>query len=113
MIRKTDECVLRANARGGQGTIEMHTLLTPDECAGKVTLCSRVVLPPHASIGYHQHVDDVEYYCILKGCGIFRGADGEPTDIVEGDVCLIRKGESHGLENNSEEPLEMLALVIE
>lgn len=113
MIRKTDECVLRSNARGGVGTIEMHTLLTPEECAGKVTLCSRVVLPGHTSIGYHTHTDDVEYYCILKGNGIFTGTDGEPLRVVEGDVCLIQKGGSHGLENDGDEPLEMLALVIE
>ena len=113
MIRKTDECVLRPNARGGVGTIEMHTLLTSEECAGKVTLCARVVLPPRASIGYHAHTDDVEYYCVLKGSGIFRGADGEPVEAVEGDVCMIRKGESHGMENNTDMPLEILALVIQ
>lgn len=113
MIRKSDDFVLRPNARGGRGAIEMHTLLTPEECDGKVTACNRIVLPPQSSIGYHAHLEDVEYYCILKGKGVFYGADGCAVDAVEGDVCLIRRGESHGLENNSDEPLEILAIIVE
>lgn len=113
MIRKSDDFTPRANARGGRGTIEMHTLLTPEECAGKVTLCNRIVLPPQSSIGYHAHTTDVEYYIILKGKGVFTGEDGKAVEAVEGDVCLIKKGESHGLENNSEEALEILAIMVE
>lgn len=113
MIRKTDEFTPRVNARGGKGTLEFHTLLTPEECAGKVTLCSRVVLPPHSSIGYHAHTTDVEYYCILKGRGVFTDENGVDNAVSDGDVCLIRKGQSHGLRNDSEAPLEMLALMVE
>lgn len=113
MIRKSDEFTLRANARGGRGAIEMHTLLTPDECAGCITACNRIVLPPQSSIGYHSHIEDVEYYYIMKGKGIFYGADGQAVDAVEGDVCLIRRGESHGLENNSDEALDILAIIVE
>ena len=113
MIRKTDEFTPRTNARGGVGTIEFHTLLTPEECAGKVTLCSRIVLPPHTSIGYHPHPNDVEYYCILRGTGVFTDENGVDNEVSDGDVCLIRKGQFHGLANNSDAPLEMLALMVE
>lgn len=113
MIRKTDEFTPRTNARGGVGTIEFHTLLTPEECAGKVNLCSRIVLPPHSSIGYHAHTADVEYYCILKGRGVFTDENGVDNDVADGDVCLIRRGQSHGLANHSGEPLEILALIVE
>ena len=113
MIRKSDEFTLRPNARGGEGAIEMHTLLTSEEVAGRVTLCSRVVVRPHSSIGYHAHPDDVEYYCILSGKGVFTGADGAPEPCAAGDVCLIHKGDSHGLENPNDEPLELLAVIVE
>lgn len=113
MIRKTDAYTPRTNARGGEGTIEFHTLLTPEECAGRVTLCSRVVLPPHTSIGYHAHTDDVEYYCILKGRGVFTDENGAEKAVGGGDVCLIKRGQSHGLANPYEAPLEMLALMVE
>lgn len=113
MVRKTDDFTPRTNVRGGEGTMEMHPLLSGDEMSGRMTLCARMVMPPHTSIGYHPHPDDVEYYCILKGSGVFRGADGQPETVGAGDVCMIRKGESHGLENPFDAPLEMLAMVFE
>ena len=34
------------------------------------------------------------------------------TEIAEGDVCVIEVGESHAIENPNDEPLEIMALVI-
>ena len=113
MIRKSDEFEIRTNLRGGQGALEFHTLLTSEELSGKITLCSKIVMPPHSSIGYHPHLENVEYYCILKGNGVFQEPDGSYTDVSSGDVCLIRRGQSHGLANPSDEPLELLAMIVE
>ena len=113
MIRKTDDFTPRPNLRGGEGTLEFHELLTPEELAGKITLFSRVVMPPHSSIGYHPHLENVEYYCILKGEGIFQEPDGSVSKVVAGDVCLIQRGQSHGLSNPGNAPLEMLAVIVE
>lgn len=113
MIRKTDDFTLRTNLRGGEGSLEFHTLLTPDELAGKVTLFARVVMPPHSSIGYHPHLENVEYYCILSGEGLFQEPDGSSVPVSAGDVCLIRRGESHGLSNPGNHPLVMLAVIVE
>ena len=38
--------------------------------------------------------------------------DGTRTEIHPGDVCVIEVGQSHAIENPSEEPLEIMALVI-
>ena len=113
MVKKNCPVLEVEKLRGGNGILHATVLATPEECHGHVMQFRRIVLDPGCSIGYHTHTDDVEYYCILKGNGIFTGTDGEPVRVVEGDVCLIQKGGSHGLENDGDEPLEMLALVIE
>ena len=105
--------LLRENVRGGQGTLTMYPLLTEMEMAGQMTLCSRLVLPPHSSIGYHRHTEDVEYYAVLEGSGLFTGSDGIPERTGPGDVGIIEKGGGHGLENDTDEPLIILALVFE
>ena len=38
--------------------------------------------------------------------------DGSKTEISEGDVCVIEVGQSHAIENPYDEPLEIMALVI-
>ncbi|MBE5767424.1 MAG: cupin domain-containing protein [Clostridiales bacterium] len=113
MIRKTDEFVARTNVRGGVGTIEMHNLLNEGELGGKVKMLARIVLPAYASIGYHQHTEDWEHYYILSGTGVFTGPDEVAQDVVAGDMCMIKKGESHALSNDGEGPMEILAIILE
>ena len=100
------------NLRGGNGPIYYNHILTADELMGHGTLFSRTILPPGSSIGVHQQVGNTEPYYILKGNGIFIDADGSRIEVGAGDVCVIQCGESHGLENNSDEDLEIIALII-
>lgn len=113
MIRNCDPFVSVENARGGIGTLEKHTLLNPEECTGKMTMCAKFVLPPHTSIGYHPHPTNVEHYYILSGKGVFVDENGERKEVGPADMCLIKVGESHGLENPYDEPMEMLALMFD
>lgn len=69
MIRKTDT-VYVPGLRGGQGTVEIRHILSSDELMGHGTMYAHVILPPHASLGYHQHVGNTEPYYVLKGNGI-------------------------------------------
>lgn len=111
MIRKT-ETVFVPNLRGGEGTIEIRHILSKDELMGHGTMYAHVVIPPHSSLGFHQHVGNTEPYYVLKGNGIFVDNDGSRTEIHPGDVCVIEVGQSHAVENPNEEPLEIMALVI-
>lgn len=111
MIRPTDEMVIREHARGGAGHIEVHEILTPAEMLDQVTLFARIVVPVGSSIGYHRHTDDTEAYYILSGQGLFQDADGEKKPVGPGTICNIAVGESHGLENTGNEPMEIIALV--
>ena len=111
MVRKT-ESVFVQGLRDGEGTVELRHILSKDELMGHGTMYAHVILPPHASIGFHQPVGITEPYYVIKGNGIFVDNDGTRTEIHPGDVCVIEVGQSHAIENPSEEPLEIMALVI-
>lgn len=111
MIRKP-EGIVKEHAQGGEGSVEFFHVLNEEELMGHGSLYAKVVVKPHSSIGYHQHVGNTEPYYILSGKGIFTDNDGTRTEVGPGDACVIRPGQSHGLENPYDEPLEMMALII-
>ena len=61
MVRKT-ESVFVQGLRDGEGTVELRHILSKDELMGHGTMYAHVILPPHASIGFHQHVGNTEPY---------------------------------------------------
>lgn len=111
MIRKP-EIELRQNVRGGEGTVEFRHIFSQSELMGHGTLYAHIVIPPHGSIGWHQHVGNTEPYYVIKGKGIFTDNDGSKTEVTAGDVCTIEVEQSHSIENPNEEPLEFIALIL-
>ncbi len=111
MVRH-EEPVRKENLRGGEGHVVLYPILSPEELMGHGTMYARVVIPPHCSIGWHQHVGNTEPYYILKGEGVFVDDDKSRIVVHAGDICTIQCGQWHSMENNSEEDLEMIALVI-
>ena len=98
--------------RGGKGHVVLYHILSQEELMGHGAMYARVVIPPHCSIGWHQHVGNTEPYAIIKGEGTFVDNDGSKTTVRPGDVCLIEVGQWHAMENNTDEDLELIALVI-
>lgn len=111
MVKK-ERVIVVEGVRGGKGSAEMHHFLEKDELLGHCSLFARVVLKPHSSVGWHQHVGDTEPYAIIKGEGTFIDNDGSKTTVRPGDVCIIEVGHWHSIENNTDEDMEMIALVI-
>lgn len=111
MVRKA-RVVTVEGLRDGKGSVEIHHFVEKEELLGHGAMFARVIVKPHSSIGWHQHVGNTEPYAILKGEGVFIDNDGSKTTVHAGDVCLIEVGQSHSLENNTDEDLEMIALVI-
>ena len=111
MVRNTETAFV-PNLRGGDGTIEIRHILNKDELMGHASMYAHVIIPAHASIGFHQHVENTEPYYVLKGKGIFEDNDHTETEIHPGDVCVIKVGQSHAIKNPFDEPLEIMALVI-
>lgn len=102
---------------GGKGIARVHHIVSFEELLGHGRLYARVILPPGASVGWHQHVRDTEPYYILSGEGDFYESDinnvneRHHTKVGPGDVCVIQVGQWHCMENNSDEDLEFMALI--
>ena len=111
MVRK-ERVETKENVRGGNGSIEFHYILTEEELMGHGTMYARVIIKPHSSIGWHQHVGNTEPYYIIKGEGTFIDNDSSKTTVYPGDVCTIEVGQWHSIENNTDEDMEMIALII-
>ena len=101
----------RTNMRGGKGEVEISHLLEKDVLKGKARLFARIKIPPNSSIGLHKHENEFEIFYILSGKGVFHD-NGKDVQVQAGDVCFTDSGESHSIENTSNEDLELLAVIM-
>jgi len=62
-------------------------------------------------ITVHVHNGDTEIYYVLSGKAKYND-NGTLTTIEAGDVTFTPSGTGHGIENDSDEPLDIIALII-
>ncbi len=110
MVRKTTSEV-REKMRGGNGQVEFEHVLSKEELNGVGRLYAKIRLKPGCSIGRHQHVGETEPFYVLEGHGTFVEDDGTRVEVGPGDVCIIEPGQSHSMENNTDEDLVFMALI--
>ena len=113
MIRKRDEMPVeeRANMRGGTGTIRFRHAFKPSEFTAKSRLCATLLIPPGATIGRHEHVNEDELYVVLSGSGLLDAGTAQ-TRINPGDAVLTGGGGAHAVINDGTETLEILAVIL-
>ncbi|MEI3605980.1 cupin domain-containing protein [Pseudogracilibacillus sp. SE30717A] len=111
MIRNTMETTIYENLHGGSGKVEIRTKINQDDKVKGLKLFAEVTLMPHSSIGYHYHRDEAEGYYITEGSGVFIDHNEERKEVRTGDLCLITKGQSHGIENVTNNELKFIAIV--
>lgn len=113
MIRKPEEFTkdLREQMRGGSGTIEIDHFVTSAELNDKGRLFAKITVNPGCSIGYHVHEADSEIFYVIKGTAEYDD-NGTATTITEGDIVICAVGEGHSVTNNTEEAVELIALVL-
>ena len=99
------------NMRGGDGTIVIQHLLTPDELYEKGRLYARLVIEPGCSIGYHVHEGEMESYYILSGEAEVSD-NGELVTVNAGESVYTRSGEGHSIKNAGTVTLELIALIL-
>jgi mannose-6-phosphate isomerase-like protein (cupin superfamily) len=113
MIRKPEQMTsdVRQNMRGGTGDITITHYFKKDEFTANTRLCARMTIPPGASVGSHQHLEEDEVYIVLSGKGELD--DGTTTSAISaGDAILTGKGGSHAVKNTGDEPLEIVAVIM-
>jgi mannose-6-phosphate isomerase-like protein (cupin superfamily) len=101
---------IRGKMRGGPGSVTLTHCFKPAEFGAAVRLCARLVLPPGAGIGLHEHAGEDELYYIIKGSGAVDEGAGK-VSVAAGDAILTGKGAKHSIENAAAEDLEILAFI--
>ena len=113
MIKKKNdrEIEKRSAMRGGTGEVTVRHYLKPEEIKARTRLCAELTLPPDASIGAHDHVDEDEIYLIQKGRGLMTDG-GKEFPVAAGDAILTGQGASHSIKNTGPEDLVVTAIII-
>ena len=114
MIKKQSdiETKVSRDLRGGTGEVAVHHFLTEEESGGAGRLFAKIVIEPGGSIGYHQHVENMESYYIIKGKGLVNDNNEAEVVLEPGDCHICLDGNYHSITSVSDEPLEFIALVI-
>ncbi|MDD4599711.1 Oxalate-binding protein [bioreactor metagenome] len=102
---------IRPNMLGGKGEVKILHLLEGDEFQGKGRLFAHNIIKPGCSIGGHQHKGDIEAYYVLKGEATYYD-NGEKTTLKPGDLTFTDNQQSHGIENEGTEDVEVIALIL-
>ena len=103
---RRDTCV-----QNGIGLTHIKELTDQKGLYNHGRLFAHVTVDPGNSIGYHPHHNETEFYYIIKGEAVFND-NGTEVVVHAGDICATGYGESHGLENRSSEPVELIALIV-
>jgi len=114
MVRKSDEKQVDKfeHKFGADGYITVRSLINCDkELNDKGRVFAHTTVAPHSGIGYHVHNGDTEIYYVLSGKAKYND-NGTLTTIEAGDVTFTPSGTGHGIENDSDEPLDIIALII-
>ena len=113
VIKKEAQRVqVRDNVRGGAGRLENRHILEKEQMFGKASLLTEFFFDPGDSIGPHVHDGDAEVYYMLEG-QLTLIEDGKETVLMPGDASYAHSGVSHSIENRTDAPARMLALILE
>ena len=109
--KKADqEVVVRSGVQRGRGDVTFrHFMSEADTSAGR--MFAVVTLQPGDSIGNHSHTGECEAYYILKGTAKIID-NGEEYLLQADDMMLCKDGDSHGIANAGDSPLEFIALIL-
>jgi mannose-6-phosphate isomerase-like protein (cupin superfamily) len=96
--------------RGGNGKVKLLHIVEREHLKN-ARLMAFLTIPPHSGIGLHEHVNETEYFIVLKGVG-FVSDNGTEKEIKEGDVLITGGGETHSIWNEGSEDIKLLAIII-
>ena len=112
-VRSFDELPCeRKKMFGGSGEAIMYKLLNgAEEMYGKGRVFNYIRLEKDCEVAWHIHNGDGETYFILKGEGEYSD-NGKIVTLKAGDVTICPAGTGHGIANNSNEDVEICAVIV-
>ncbi|MFP3043584.1 cupin domain-containing protein [Treponema primitia] len=96
--------------RGGEGIVNF-TYFVPNGTEKNARLLAELSLEPGASIGYHQHDNETEYFIFISGTGTAND-NGTEISVKPGDLLITGNGASHSVKNTGSVPLVFNALIV-
>jgi len=112
MITRSQDCPVKdICVANGAGLVHAKVLAEADQMYRHARLFNHITVNPGCSIGYHTHEHETEFYYILKGEAVFSD-NGAESVLHAGDITSTGCGQGHGLENRSDAPVELIALIV-
>lgn len=102
---------VRKNMRGGSGEVTIRHYLQKEEINARCRLCAELIIPPGASIGLHEHIQEDEVFIIQRGKGVVFD-EGKEVEVEAGDAILTGKSASHSIKNTGDENLVITAIIM-
>ncbi|GHV92100.1 oxalate-binding protein [Spirochaetia bacterium] len=96
--------------RDGEGTVSFNYLVDCEK-EKNIRMLAELTIPPGASIGYHRHDSETEYYVILSGSGVVND-NGTEKPVKAGDSIITGNGDSHSIKNTGNVPLVFHAIIV-
>ena len=109
-FRNAMKVEVKEKMRDGEGIARLTTLVD-GSTQKNARIFAEINLEPGASIGYHQHVNETEYYFIISGTGIVND-DGKEVAVKQGDAIITGNGASHAIKNSGSVPLVFTAVIV-
>lgn len=97
--------------RNGKGEVDILHLIEKQSLFGKARLFAKLSVKPESSIGLHKHENEFEIFYVLSGKGLFND-NGNIIPVQTGDICFTTPGETHSIENTTQQDLELLAIIM-
>lgn len=91
---------------------EINSIINDEEFFGKGSMYAHVRLEKGESVKWHIHTNEIEYYYILSGTGVFTNSDKTEQKIRAGDVCTMQPNGGHAIAQMGDVSLEFMALTI-
>ena len=113
MIKRKAEMnvVFNENMRGGKGVVRKMEIFSPEEIYNTGRLFGKITINPGCSIGAHSHNNEFEAFYILSGKAKIMD-NGKEYILEPGDAHICEESHSPGVECHGDDPLEMMALII-
>lgn len=102
---------VRDREHGGTGVLTFRRLLTSTDFASAIDFVDYTSIPPGSTIGLHRHDGNEELYLIVSGTPVVR-VETTVRRLQKGDVAVVRSGESHELENDTQHDVEMFVVQV-
>lgn len=104
IVKKSERIIKDLEAcHGGRGSVRAEEVLITPEQTG-LRFFHKTHVPPGCSVGEHVHESGRhEWFMVCEGELVFR-FNGVDYELSEGDMCIVREGDDHAIENKSQAP---------